>query len=114
MPGRLVPMPLVLEDSQLSDKALQELFGSLKTDLTDLEEMVTQPRGTVLDPSSLLTAGELLRSARALLEESGADGREDLARRANLAYSVMLAVIDLVKSHTAVPRVPASSKPKAP
>jgi hypothetical protein len=33
--------------------------------------------------------------------------REELAAEANLAYAAMLAVVDLVKSHTDTPRLPA-------
>ena len=103
-------MALVAESNEVSLATLQELFVALRTDLDDLEEMVAHPRGAVLDPASLRTASELLQSARALLRGTVPSDRGELARRSNLAYAVLRAVIDLVKSHTDVPRVPRASK----
>ena len=99
-------MPLVLDPERLSEPVLLELLSSLRADLEETEELVRQPRGRVLDPASLEVAGELLRSARAVLDAPTAGGREGLATRVNFAYAVLLAAIDLVKSHTDVPRVP--------
>ncbi len=103
-------MPLVLEGSELPEATLRELCNGLKTDLVELEEMVSNPRGGVRDPASLRTAAELLHSARSALGADPSD-RVELAAQANLAYSVMLAVIDLVKSHTEGPTVPRRSTP---
>ncbi len=99
-------MPLVLEGTELPEPTLRELYESLRTDLTDLESMIAEPRGAVRDPASLTTAAELLHGARTLLEGRPPADRNELAARTNLAYGVLLAVIDLVKSHTDGPRVP--------
>jgi hypothetical protein len=100
-------VPLVLDPRGLAPSALEELRRSLCQDLDETLEMVLAPRGRVLDPASLETAAELLRSTRTLLERPGPREPEQLAQEANLAYAVLLASIDLVKSHTDVPRVPA-------
>ncbi len=100
-------MPLVLDPDAISETVLGDVVRSLREDLAETEELVLHPRGRVLDPASLETARELLRSARAILDRPGPLDRAALAAEANLAYAVLLAAIDLVKSHTDVPRVPA-------
>lgn len=107
-------MALVAEDSTISPEVLRELFVSLRDDLAGLEESIDHPRGRVLDPASLRTASELLRAAQAELAGPIPVEPERLGRGANLAYGVLLAVIDLVKSHTDGPKVPRSSKASPP
>jgi hypothetical protein len=99
-------MPLVLEPNTLSEPVLQELVRSLTDDLTGSLEMVRHPPGPIRDPSSLETAENLLTSALALLRRPGPRNPAELAAEANLAYAALLAAIDLVKSHTDIPRVP--------
>jgi hypothetical protein len=99
-------MPLILDSSSISGEVLRELHRSLREDLEATRELVRDPNGTVLDPVSLETAGELLRSTLALLALPGPRDPEALAAEVNLAYATLLSVIDLVKSHTNVPRVP--------
>lgn len=103
-------MPLVLDPRTLPPEVLNELAASLKSDLAETEELVLHPRGRVLDPASLETARELLLAVRAELDRPGDRTPDEVARDANVAYATMLAVIDLVKSHTEVPRVPAPRK----
>lgn len=105
--------PLVFDDTALTPAALDELFRSLRGELRETEEQIAHPRGKVLEPVGLETAGELVRSARAVLDGPGATTPEDLAHRANLAYAVLLAAVDLMKSHTDVPKVPRSAKASA-
>ncbi len=100
-------MPLVLDPGRYSRPALEELVRSLRSDLEEMRGSVGHPRGTVLDPASLETARELLEAALATLARPGRRDRRRLADEANLAYATLLAVIDLVKTHTDVPRVPA-------
>jgi len=101
-------VPLVLDPDRLPEGVLQGLVKSLRVDLAESLELVTEPRGAVRDPAGLETARELALSALALLDRPGPRTRGELAEEANLAYAAMLAVIDLAKSHTDVPRVPRS------
>jgi len=106
-------MPLVLDPAALPEQTLAELRRSLTADLAETEEWVGAPGARVVDPASLETARELLRSARALLGREGPRTPQALSDEANLAYAVLLASIDLVKSHTEMPRVP-RGKAKTP
>jgi len=99
-------MPLILDASALSEETLRELVRSLREDLKEMEEPILRPSARVLDPASLRTAEELLSSARAILDRPGVRDRVLLVAEANLAYAVLLALIDLLKSHTDVPKVP--------
>ncbi len=99
-------MPLILEPERLPPKVLDETVAGLETDLTDVLEMVRKPRGAVLDPASLVVAEQLVEAALASLARPGPRDARAQGERANLAYATLLATIDLVKSHTDVPRVP--------
>jgi hypothetical protein len=107
-------MPLVLTPNGLSDNVLHELVRSLRENLREVEALVEHPRGAVRDPASLVTALDLVRSTLSLLDRPGTPDRDRLAADANLAYATMLAAIDIVKSHTEVPRVPVPSSPANP
>ena len=100
-------MPLVLDPEGLPRGVLEELHRSLRGDLEETLELVLRPRGTVRDPASLATAEELIRATLAVLDRAGARSAAELGHEANAAYAALLATIDLVKSHTDVPRVPA-------
>jgi hypothetical protein len=99
-------MPLVLEPDRLPEPILAELHRSLVEGLAETLDLVRHPRGPVQDPASLGTAEDLIVGAQSVLAREGPRSRSELAAEANLAYSAMLAAIDLVKSHTDVPRVP--------
>ncbi len=102
----MTAVPLIAEPERIPLGVLRELRESLRADLEETLEMVAAPRGAVRDPASLETAAELARSVLHLLDRPGDRDARGLAAEANLAYAAMLAVIDLVKSHTDVPRVP--------
>jgi hypothetical protein len=98
---------LVRDPASLPESVLVELADSLRRDLEETTELVQHPRGRVLEPASLRTAEELLEASRAALDAlSTSAGPDEYAVRVNLAYATMLAVIDLVKTHTDVPKVP--------
>ncbi len=99
-------MPLVLDPDRVPEPLLKELLRSLRNDLAETENLIRNPPGRVLDPASLATADDLLRSVRVLLDRVRGADPADLAAQSNLAYATLLAVIDLVKSHTDVPKVP--------
>ena len=103
-------MPLVLDPDRLPTEVLERLRTELREGLDETLESIAHPRGRVLDPASLETAAELVRAAIAQLDRPGPRDRGALGTDANLAYSSMLAAIDLVKMHTDVPRVPAPRK----
>ena len=107
-------MPLILEPDRYPSTALEELVRSLREDLEGTLEHVRKPRGRVLDPASLETAETLGRAALAVLDGPAPADPAEWARRANLAYATLLAVIDLVKSHTDVPRVPRGRAASSP
>jgi hypothetical protein len=98
--------PLVLEPNTLSEPVLEELVRSLTEDLNGSLELVRHPPGPVRDPASIATAENLLTGTLAVLARPGPRKREEWTAEANLAYATLLATIDLVKSHTDVPRVP--------
>jgi hypothetical protein len=99
-------VPLVLDPERLPRSVLEQLRSDLRKDLSETLESVRHPRGKVLDPASLETAADLLHSAAVLLDRPGDRELELLGAEANLAYAALLATIDLVKTHTEVPRVP--------
>jgi hypothetical protein len=99
-------MTLIPEGSPITEEALREILRSLEEDLRELESSVRAPGARVLDPSSLRTAAELLEGTYAVLESPEEGGRAALLHRVNLAYATSLAVIDIVKSHTEISKVP--------
>ncbi|MGP8071705.1 MAG: hypothetical protein ACLPZM_01050 [Thermoplasmata archaeon] len=107
-------MSLVNDPENLPVSVLEELVRSLRTDLAETEEMVRSPKGRVRDPASLVTALDLIEGTKAILNRTGPRTPAERAAEANLTYATMLAVIDLIKSHTEVPRVPASRKSPSP
>ncbi len=100
-------MPLVLHPESLPRAELESLATEFTESLRETLDLVDHPRGRVLDPASLETARELVQSALAVLERPGDRSARALADAVNLGYATMVAAIDLVKSHTDVPRVPA-------
>jgi hypothetical protein len=107
-------VPLVLDPETISEAALRDVVRTLREELAETEDLVRNPKGRVLDPASLETAHDLVRSARAFLDRPASPGRASLAAEANLAYAVLLAAIDLVKSHTDVPKVPPPRPSRTP
>jgi hypothetical protein len=91
---------------QTSVESLTRMHAEFQEGLAEILEMVRHPKGRVIDPASLATAEELLTSTLAVLRAPGSRDTTELTREVNLAYAVTLAGIDLVKSHTDVPRVP--------
>lgn len=106
-------MPLILDPDTHPEPVLRALVAEFTETLTELRGTVAEPHGRVIDPGSLETARELLDAALAQLEHGGDRTPAELAADANLGYATMMAVIDLVISHTDVPRVPRSRKDPA-
>jgi hypothetical protein len=99
-------MPLIGDLSKYDRAALELLASQMADGLEELRPMATSPKAKVLDPSSLLTARELLDAALAVVRRPGERTAVELAADANLGYATSLAVLDLVKSHTEMPKVP--------
>jgi hypothetical protein len=99
-------VPLILDPQKLSPTLLEQVRRELREGLGETLESIAHPRGKVLDPASLETAADLVRSAIAVLDRPGDRDPAALAAETNLAYATLLAGIDLVKMHTDVPRVP--------
>ncbi len=99
-------MPLLFEDGNYTPETLTELLQELTTELEETRQLIQSPRGPVRDPVSLGTADALVVSVLDEIRREGSTDPAVLIRRANLAYATLLATIDLVKSHTDVPRVP--------
>ena len=102
-------MPLLFEDGNYPTEILTELVRALTTELEEARGLIGSPRGPVRDPASLGTADGLVVSVLDEIRREETTDRATLIRRANLAYATLLATIDLVKSHTDVPRVPRPS-----
>ena len=106
-------MPLILDPENYTPERLRELLAEQREGLTEYLEVLRQPPARVRDPASVRTAIDLVESAVSTidrLDQRSAD-RRSLADATNLGYSVMLAAIDLWKSHADVSKVP---KPSAP
>jgi len=99
-------MPLILDPGAISVTMLEELRRALRDDLEETRQLVERPGGPVLDSAGLEAADDLLRSALARMDLPSSHDPATLAADVNFAYATMVAVIDLVKSHTDVPRVP--------
>jgi hypothetical protein len=99
-------MPLTPDPSSLDGDALQTLDETLHAKLVATRTLVGHLAPALHDPEALRAASDLLRSILALLDRPGPRTREELVREVDLSNAVLLAVIDLIKSHADVPRVP--------
>ena len=104
-------MPLIWDANSVSKGALRTTVQTLREGLEETLATIHRPPGRVVDPVSLETAETLLVAALASIDRPGPREPKALALDANLAYAALIAAIDLVKSHTDVPRVPVPRKP---
>jgi len=102
-------MPLLLDPATRTEEQLREMLRAGREDFREfLVGLTTAPPGQVKEPLSLLTAADLLRDVMVLsdvVDRPDAD-RVALAAMVNVQYDVLLAAIDLMKSHVEVPMVP--------
>jgi len=96
-----------MDPERFTDDSLAQLVRDLRRDLEETRDLIRNPRGRVLDAASLRSAEELIDATLAILDRPGPRDRDERAREANLTYAAMVTGIDLMKSHTEVPRVPA-------
>jgi hypothetical protein len=99
-------MPLILDANAVPKGALRDTVQILRKDLEETLDTIRAPPGRVLDSAGLESAETLVRAALASIDRPGPREPRALALDANLAYAALVAAIDLVKSHTDVPRVP--------
>jgi hypothetical protein len=106
-------VPLLLDPTTYSQETLRELLLEQREGLTEYLALFRDPPARVRDPASLRTAVDLLQDTVSAIDQLNVPTAEPaaLAAGANLGYSVMLAAIDLWKSHADVSKVP---KPSAP
>ncbi len=103
-------MPLILDPDAHSEAVLATLASEFAEALVAMRGDLADPTRPVLDPSSIVTARELIDAALARMGTGADPSRAELAATVNLGYATMNAVIDLVKSHTEGPRVPSRGK----
>ncbi len=103
-------MSLVNDPESLPESVLEELVRSLRTDLEETEELVRSPRGRGPRPGQPPHRRGTDPRGEGGPRSSRTRTRAERGAEANLAYAVMLSVIDLVKSHTDVPKVPPPRK----
>jgi len=103
-------MPLILDAESHPRSVLTQLASEFSQTLVELRDGLPTPSPHVLDPASIETARELIEAALGRMRGSPRASRGELAASVNLGYATMIAVIDLVKSHTDRPRVPTRSK----
>ncbi len=103
-------MPLIRDPAAHSVPELAALAAGFTATLVQLRDGLPAPSPHVIDPMSIETARELLDAALARMRDPTGRSPGPLAENVNLGYATMLAVIDLVKSHTDRPRVPRRSK----
>ncbi len=99
-------MPLVLDPAAYDPDRLREVVRELREELVGTRELLEAPPGTVRDAAGLATAKELIAATLASVDRVDPNDPGALAGAANLAYATLLAAIDLMKSHTDMPKVP--------
>lgn len=110
-------MPLIEEPELWTTDRLRPLLANFHEELVELAEMMRDPpRRPPLDPLGLLTAQGLAAAAADLARLAQTDGLPARLQVAavNVAYEATVASIDLMKSHTAGPRVPARAPAQPP
>jgi hypothetical protein len=107
-------VPLVLDPDRHSADQLRELLADQRESLTSLLPRLTPAPPGYRDPASLRTAVDLVSDALTVLDRlAGPDAdRTELASAVNVAYSAVLAAIDLMKVHSGGPLVPQGPKAK--
>lgn len=102
-------MPLVAEAPGWDRERLVELVRSQLEGVAETLERVRSEDVRWLEPTSRRTAEDLLEDVRRLgeaaLAEPGAD-EAFLLNVANVQYDAIVAGIDLLKSHSSLPKVP--------
>ena len=110
-------MPLLAEDSAISEEQLAKILRDHRMEITGIIEQMRSPEFAGGPPYRFETAVDLGRqvlAVSALAERPGAP-RELRIATGNLGQAVLLAIVDLFKTHGGLPRVPGGRRePAAP
>ncbi len=107
-------MPILFGESAVTDAQLDEMLEDFRSGLTGRIDLADTLAADGKDPLSFLTARDLAGELVRLIDLARAPGavRELKIRAVNVAYEGFLAVVDLVKTHSGGPTVPAARKPR--
>lgn len=97
-------MPLV--DANLPVALLRSIFEEQRSGAVEILALVDAPPEPVREPLGIVTAHDLLTAALAAARPAADAEAAELATAVNLLYESSLAAIDLLKVHSAMPRVP--------
>ncbi|HEV2428894.1 MAG TPA: hypothetical protein VGV64_03485 [Thermoplasmata archaeon] len=102
-------MPLVLDPARWSRERLLSVLAEHREALVQLESRLSDAQGPMNSDGSRRTAVDLLRDVGALAQGAATDpdlSAATLAAVVNVQYDVLLAAVDLMKSHSSLPMVP--------
>ncbi|HKV90670.1 MAG TPA: hypothetical protein VJQ43_05690 [Thermoplasmata archaeon] len=102
-------MPLLLDGANYPLERLRSLLAEQREGLEELQAMAESlAADSRLTPGFRRTVGDLLQGALETMRDLGGPGAEParLADAVNLGYATGLAAIDLMKSHSDLPKVP--------
>ncbi len=109
-------MPLLAEDSAISEEQLAKILRDHRMGIAGIVEQMQSPEFAGGPPYRFETAVDLGRQALsvfALAERPGAP-RELRIATVNLGQAVLLAIVDLFKTHGGLPRVPGGRRQPTP
>jgi hypothetical protein len=110
-------MPLIEEPDAWTADRLRPMLADFHEELVALARLFGEPsHRAALDPLGILNARGLASAAAELADAAQMGGLPTRFQVAvvNVAYEAVVASIDLMKSHTAGPRVPSRSPPSPP
>ena len=101
-------MPLLDPSSDLPDEQLDPMIGGHVTAIGGLIARLEDPEFVAKEPLPIRTAVDLGRDTLAIIARASGPGVERATKIAlvNLAYSTMQAMIDMMKMHSDLPKVP--------
>ncbi|HZY69892.1 MAG TPA: hypothetical protein VFF67_02795 [Thermoplasmata archaeon] len=101
-------MPFIAEGSSWDRARLAPIAASFREELAELATSYERPDYAVHEPLGMLSARDLAASATALLAATQPPEVPLPVQIAavNAAYEALVASIDLMKCHTAAPKVP--------
>jgi hypothetical protein len=105
-------MPLLVPGTRTSDAELTRMIREHRVGIEEIVEWASAPATTVGPPLSILTLSDLGRDLLALCDHALTPEAPRGLRLlvVDVSYDGMLALIDLKKSHSDLPKVPRSGK----